>query len=488
MGQSVEIIICLDEEYAGDLLGKIREGILNHNGISEYVIKFITRGAVVLTITLALGGALAVNGVTSPLKGSVAEEKFNMSYVFFGTQAQQIASLQKAHGALDMVSPGYFDITTSGNLKINSINEGYVNYAHEKGLRVVPFLSNHWDRASGVAALANPEDLARQIAEGVYANNLDGVNVDIENVTEKQRDSYTELVRCLKEMMPDKEVSVAVAANPKGWNTGWHGSYDYSALSKYADYLMIMAYDEHYQGSPAGPVAGMEFVEESIKYALKHVPKEKIVLGVPFFGRVWGPGGFNGRGASLHQVAQMKQTYQVEEHYDEAEKSPYLTFTVRSGDVKMTINGATLTEGDYTVWYENDDSIKSKLYLVQKYELLGSGSWSLGQETGGVWDYYRLWTDGKYFDDIENHFAKDEILKAFQGQLMKGISNVSFGPDLSLTRAQGAAITARALSLPGGGEAPFPTFRATGQPGKLPPPARRAILKAMRTEPFGPRR
>lgn len=77
---------------------------------------------------------------------------------------------------------------------------------------------------------------------------------------------------------------------PKGWNTGWHGSYDYSALSKYADYLMIMAYDEHYQGSPAGPVAGMEFVEESIKYALKHVPKEKIVLGVPFFGRVWGPG------------------------------------------------------------------------------------------------------------------------------------------------------------------------------------------------------
>lgn len=83
---------------------------------------------------------------------------------------------------------------------------------------------------------------------------LDGVNVDIENVTEKQRTQYTELVRRLRESLPsDKEVSVAVAANPSGWNTGWHGSYDYAELGKYADHLFIMAYDEHYQGgAPAG--------------------------------------------------------------------------------------------------------------------------------------------------------------------------------------------------------------------------------------------
>ena len=125
---------------------------------------------------------------------------------------------------------------------------------HQKGIRVVPFLSNHWDRASGVAALNRVDELAAEIAEAVRQYNLDGVNVDIENVTHNQRDQYTALVRRLREFLPnDKEVSVAVAANPNGWSTGWHGSYDYKELGKVADHLFLMTYDEHYQGGEAGP-------------------------------------------------------------------------------------------------------------------------------------------------------------------------------------------------------------------------------------------
>ena len=78
---------------------------------------------------------------------------------------------------------------------------------------------------------------------------LDGINVDIENVTHEQRDAYTQLVRLLREKIPaHKEVSVAVAANPNDWQTGWHGSYDYAALAEVADHLFLMTYDEHYEG------------------------------------------------------------------------------------------------------------------------------------------------------------------------------------------------------------------------------------------------
>ena len=137
-------------------------------------------------------------------------------------------------------------------------------------------LSNHWNRASGEAALANPEKLAQSIADAIIANNLDGVNVDIENVTHTHRSAYTELVRLLRQKLPaEKEVSVAVAANPNGWTTGWHGSYDYAELAKYADYLMVMAYDESWEGSSAGPVASYSFVKRSIEYALEHTTANK---------------------------------------------------------------------------------------------------------------------------------------------------------------------------------------------------------------------
>ncbi len=70
---------------------------------------------------------------------------------------------------------------------------------HAKGIKVVPFLSNHWDRTAGINALKDVETLSTQIADDIEKYNLDGVNVDIENVTHEQRDQYTQLVKLLQE-------------------------------------------------------------------------------------------------------------------------------------------------------------------------------------------------------------------------------------------------------------------------------------------------
>ena len=86
-----------------------------------------------------------------------------------------------------------------------------------------------------------------------------------------------DFIRLLREKLPgDKILAVAVAANPYYTNSGWQGSYDYAELAKYSDYLMIMAYDESYETGPAGPVAGLPFVEKSILYALNLVRGEML--------------------------------------------------------------------------------------------------------------------------------------------------------------------------------------------------------------------
>nr|WP_106784450.1 peptidoglycan-binding protein [Lysinibacillus timonensis] len=331
-------------------------------------------------------------------KAEAHDVDFNMSYLYFGSAQTMISQVDKAQGNLSLVSPSYFDLNADGSLKITSLyNSTFVQEMHNRGIDVVPFLSNHWDRTVGRAALANREQLSTQIADFIIKNNLDGINVDIENVSEVDRDSYTDLVRLLREKLPaDKEVSVAVAANPNGWTKGWHGSYDYGELAKYSDYLMIMAYDESYEGGPEGPVASYGWVERSIKYALnKGVPADKIVLGLPFYGRFWKEGAATstgGTGISNVKVDELLKKYGGTVDYDEVAQSPKATITIKEGDPVSTVSGKTLGPGTYHIWYENNESLEAKFDLIHKYNLKGAGSWSLGQESTSMWSEYRTWT------------------------------------------------------------------------------------------------
>ena len=283
-------------------------------------------------------------------------------------------------------------------------------------------------------------------------------------------------------------MSVAVAANPRGFSTGWHASYDYEALGKIADHLFIMAYDEHYQGSAAGPVASLSFVEQSIQYARKYVAGNKIVLGIPFYGRIWsGDGSVKGLGIPLNTLEEYRKTYRGTVRMDQASGSPVMTFTITASDPKPTLYGKTLSAGTYTAWFENADSIKGKLALVNKYGLKGAGNWSAGQETADVWDYYGLWLGGKYFSDIQEHFAKDAIVRVTAEGILKGVDASRFQPNGALTRAQAAAIAVRTLDLEGAaGNAPFSDVRDHWAAREISLAAQAGILKGYGDGTFRP--
>lgn len=407
-------------------------------------------------IILAAAGLLTIATSSEPnvkAEASSSQGKFTMSYLFFGSSNSYTSQVDKSGQTLDVVSPSYFHINADGSLQLSdSLQASFITDMHKRGKKVVPFLSNDFDRTLGEKAIDNREALVNQIVEAIKDHKLDGINMDIENVDAAYRDKYTDMVKMLRDKLPSgMEVSVAVAANPTGATKSWIALYDYKALAAVSDYLMVMAYDESYPGDPTpGPVASLPFVEKSIQYAVAQAPADKIVLGVPFYGRYWNQNAAaNGSGVSAQTLMKLIDTYKGTVRYDAASQSPVATFKIRPTDAASSVYGNKLSPGDYTVWFENEQSLKEKLKLVGKYNLKGTGSWSLNQETTDTWDYYSLWSDGFYFADMQKHWAQADVLAAANRGWMLGIATDRFAPDAALTRAEAATIIVRVLGLKG---------------------------------------
>lgn len=402
---------------------------------------------------------------------SIAQEKrLSMSYLYFGSPNSYVAQVDATKGNLQIVAPHFFDIDETGSLQVTwKYRKAFVDSMHERGIKVVPFLSNHWNKAAGTNALLTEEarqTLAENIATKVKELNFDGVNIDIEGIlrTEKSypefsfRDAFTDLVKRTRELIPpEKEVSVAVAANPNAWKGDWPGFYDYAALAQYTDYIMIMAYDESWENTPngPGPVASYSFVNRSIQYALNEgVPNEKVVVGLPYYGRMWKTDGptidgvsLNGRGISNKYIEELVEKFNGTIFYDEEKHTPRAEFTIPSGDEAFA-GSIKLSEGNYIIYFENARSLKQKLWLINLYDLRGAGSWSLIQEAPYTWDFYSLFLNGKLYNDLTiNHWAIEDVFTVSDKGWMQGKGGNIFAPEEPLTRAQGAVILARALGL-----------------------------------------
>ncbi|MGI5971867.1 MAG: S-layer homology domain-containing protein [Oscillospiraceae bacterium] len=374
-----------------------------------------------------------------------------MTYIHFGDSAVYTQLVDRTQASLSEVAPAYFSLDENGGLLLTpAVSREFIRRMHDQGIKVVPYISNGWDRIKGIAALDNRYKLAVGLARAVSEYELDGVNIDLENLTPDERGAYVDFVRLLREELPEgKTIAVAVAANPRGYLSGWAGSYDYAGLAQYCDYLMIMAYDESYYGSEPGPVASIGFVEKSVKYALSVVSKDKIVLGLPFYGRIWREDGGSpyGYGLSGPKVEQFVRDYGVSVDFDAASESAHAVITVKPSDEKPVVNGSPLEAGTYVIWFSDERTIKARLSLVAKYDLKGAGSWSLGQEADSTWDYFKLWLNGCAFSDVQGSWAKSYILETFLNGWMNGVSHDRFSPDLQVTRAQAATILVRMLGL-----------------------------------------
>jgi len=383
--------------------------------------------------------ALSFLPIPLPLQSA---EKISFMYLYGEKTQTYIEQIKVTNGAVNVASPNYFELDKNGNLVIKADNI-LTNFLHQQKIKVVPFLSNHWDQASAQLALRNPEKLATDLAVAADIYNLDGINIDLENLTYNDRQSLVELARLLKNKLAPrgKTVSIAVGSVDKPLTSGWKSAYDLKALSQVVDYMIIMAYDQHWQTSGPGPIAGLDWVKRQLDYMVTQAPKDKLVLGVPFYGRVW-TNGQNGGGIWYKDIIKAVQENNATIQWHEEYRVPFTKYTKADGNTKE-------------IWFEDARSLQEKVRLVNTYGLKGVAAWRLGQEDTGIWGNFSTWLNGHSFKDIAGHWAENDISFLYSRGLVGGKDAYHYAPDAGVTRAEAVAILSRIFNWQTAATNPF---------------------------------
>jgi hypothetical protein len=202
------------------------------------------------------------------------------------------------------------------------------------------------------------------------AQDYDGLQIDFENVPPKDAEAFLSFLRELRAGLGNKIFSVALAAH---WKKLANDVYDYERIAPLVDKIFVMAYDEHWSTSKPGPVASLEWGRSVARYSLQTVGADKIVMGIPFYGRTWGDERTN-RAFFRSGIERIKREQGIKDVRHE-NGIPTFTYTL-----PVTV----------TVYYDDEYSISARLAMYASVGVKLVGFWRLGQESPAMWKLVQL--------------------------------------------------------------------------------------------------
>ncbi|MDR0409266.1 MAG: glycoside hydrolase [Spirochaetaceae bacterium] len=200
------------------------------------------------------------------------------------------------------------------------------------------------------------------------AGEYDGINIDMENVPAQDGEHFLSFLSEIRAGLGGKMLSVCVPGRTRAV-----GVYSYTAIAAIADRVFVMAYDEHWSGSKPGPVASMEWCKAVAEYGLHTAGPEKLIMGMPFYGRGWGDKSTSR--ALIHSTTEgLKRDHEVRD-FRRVNGIPAFSY-----DVVVNV----------TVYYEDEYSLAARMQMYRGLGVQNAGFWRLGQETPTIWQLIKL--------------------------------------------------------------------------------------------------
>ena len=290
---------------------------------------------------------------------------------------------------ITFIAPFFFRIKADGSgiEKWNNTSTGQINatveLAHSKNIRVLALVHNLLYGKSNTGEQAAHEVLKNaktrhrfvgQVLQLVQTTRCDGVNIDIETILPQDGNNFSLLIRELKTTFAKNGllVTVSVPAKTRDSYPGqWGEPFNYKEIGNWADRVVVMAYDEHGFSSGPGPIASTTWLEDVIRYSVRVIPRDRLLLGVPAYGFDWSD---NKKPAylSFQKAIETAKLKNVVPEFDENFKVPHFNYEVDNKN--------------HQVWFENTISSRYKIELAQRNGLQGIAIWRLGMEDPGIWN------------------------------------------------------------------------------------------------------
>ena len=320
--------------------------------------------------------------------------KINMAWHQVTNQSANgnIASVLQSTKGINVLSPTWFYLNDNSGGIASLASSSYVDYCHQNGIEVWALVSNlenpDVNAESVLSHTSTRDNLTNALISAAIQYDLDGINVDFEALNvDAVGTSFIQFIRELSIKCANNGIVLSVDNYVP---SAYTSCYNRAEQARFADYVVLMAYDEHYAGSEeAGSVASIGYVTKGVEDTLQDVPAEQLILGMPFYTRVWSETPIDGDGS----------TGETDNVVDYALSS----YAAGMSDVQKLIsaNGAEQVWLDdigqnyveyknsgvtYKIWIEDATSLEEKLKVMTSHNLAGGSFWKLGLETSSIWD------------------------------------------------------------------------------------------------------
>lgn len=277
---------------------------------------------------------------------------------------------------VNVISPTWFSVTDETGTISSLASADYVKLAHEAGREVWGLIDNFneaFDETTDLAYASVRSRIIEQLLAEAASCGMDGINVDFENLKEAGIPHYLQFLRELTSAAHAQNLVVSVDTPVPQAYTMY---YQRGEQARFVDYMIVMAYDEHFAGSEeAGSVSSLPFVQQAVEEMTRVMPADQVICGIPFYTRVWTEK--FGQSAITSEVLGM----------DGAKNYAKENQMTETWDASLGQNVATVETSDarYTIWIEDEQSMEEKLKVIQSADLAGVAEWKLGFECADVW-------------------------------------------------------------------------------------------------------
>lgn len=313
--------------------------------------------------------------------------KINMMWeAAYNPDANRVNMETPLPDGVNVLSPTWFYFDEETLTLLSRGSREYADWAHAQDCQVWGMVAD----GSGTISHGMLTDVSlrkrvvTQLAEYAEEYDLDGINIDFEHVREEDGAYY---IQFLRELAPVLRRSGVILSVDVYVPSAWSMYYRRDQIAKTADFVAVMAYDEHYPGSASiGPTASLPFVWQGVQDMLQEVPKEQLLLGLPFYNRIWRvivnndtPDTRKTQHFGIDRTKRLLADQNAEPEWDPLAgtyKAEYAA--VEEDEVVM-----------YHIWLEDEHSIAEKLKIFESEELAGVAGWYRGLENEAVQELLR---------------------------------------------------------------------------------------------------